>query len=105
MVFLVLGFLLFSNSSARADTKLFISISIGGATVIGMVGYYFHVTFSTRVAKQIEEKEKEKSTHSRWALNSSSFTSVPSPPLNHLNAFDEGKQEDRLEIPLFSYHW
>ena len=105
MVFMVLGFLLLSNSPARADTKLFISVSIGGATVIGMVGYYFHVTFSTRVAKQMEEKGKEESAHSPLALNSSSLTSVPSPPLDHLHSFDESKQEDLLELPLFSYRW
>ena len=102
---MVLGFLLLSNSPARADIKLFISVSIGGATVIGMVGYYFHVTFSTRVAKQIEEKGKEESTDSQWALNSSSFAPAPNPPWDNLHSFDESKQEDRLELPLFSYRW
>jgi len=102
---MILGFLLLPNLPARADTKLFISVSIGGATVIGIVGYYFHVTFSTRVAKQIGEKGKEESTHSPLALNSSSFASIPSPPLDNLHSFDEAKQEDRLEIPFFSYRW
>ncbi len=105
MLSLVLGILLLSNLPARADTKLFISVSLSGATVIGIVGYYFHVTFSTRVAKQMEEKGKEESSPSLLALNSSSFTSLPSPTLDYLPAYDDAKQEDLVEIPFFSYRW
>ena len=105
MVSLVLGFLLLPSLPVRADTKLFISVSLSGATVIGMVGYYFHVTFSTRVAKQLEEKGKDESSPSILALNSSSFTSVPGPTFDSLPVFDEAKQEDLVEIPFFSYRW
>ena len=105
MVLVVLGFLFLSNSPVRADTKLFISVSLGGVTIIGMVGYYFHVTFSTRVAKHIEEEGKEESNLSRWALNSPSFAPVPSLPLYNLHEAHEAKQEDRLELPLFTYNW
>lgn len=105
MVSLILGILLLSNLPARADTKLFISISLSGVTVIGMVGYYFHVTFSTRVSKQMEEKGEEEASPILLALNSSSFTSVPGPTLDQFPNFDEWKQEDLVEIPFFSYRW
>jgi len=101
---------------ARANTRVYISISIGGGALIGMVGYYFHVTYSSRVAQKKKEDSKEKELSKIMAFNTS-YSSIPHRPLSPwkvppcvgLCGFNSPNPEapppNRLDVNLFTYHW
>jgi hypothetical protein len=70
-----------------------------------MVGFFFHLTYSARIA-QNERREKEHQTKSeRLALR----TSIPEKNLflSKYDAFNpiEARPLDRLEVNLFTYKW
>jgi hypothetical protein len=94
-----------SPNSAWADTKVYISISVGGGALIGMVGYYFHVTYSSRIAQKKEEEQQGKDLNKKLALKTS-FSSSPKKSLPHFHSLNqEVPPSNRLELNLFTYTW
>ncbi len=106
-IYLIILFFLFSSAiPSWANTRLYISVSIGGGALIGVVGYYFHVVYSTRVAKNSKEDEqKENNDTPPLALKSSSsdFVVISSTDLPGLSM--KPHQQDRFQLKLFTYHW
>ena len=90
---------------ARAGTRVYITISIGGGAFIGMVGFFFHLTYSDRIAKNEQEEREHQAKSEPLTLKSSPYQKTLFFLEQDAVKPIENHPSDRLEVKLFTYKW
>lgn len=103
------------TSDAWADAQVYLTVTIGGGVVIGVVGVFIHLVFVQRIAEQQKQEEQQMvvagPSQSNLNLN---VTDQARPQISdrnlYLERFNPSSENRRvvhpdLEVNFFTFRW
>jgi len=102
-------------SDAWADAQVYLTVTIGGGVVIGVVGVFIHLVFVQRIAEQQKQKERQMAiagpSPSSLNLNvmDQAWPQIPDRSL-YLERFNQNGENRRgehpdLKVNFFTFRW
>ena len=94
------------TSDAWADAQVYLTVTIGGGVVIGVVGVFIHLVFVQRIAEQQKQEEQQRAV---VGLADQAWPQIPdrSLYLERFNLNGENRREIHpdLEVNFFTFRW